>query len=337
MSNDVVEKSVEAFVADLRRLTDEVSRLIVGHRDIVDGVTTCLLAGGHALLEGVQGLGKTMLVRTLARALNITFSRIQFTPDLMPADVVGTNMITEDEAGHRAFSFQRGPVFTHILLADEINRATPKTQSAMLEAMQEKRVTVGGTHLELEPPFFVMATQNPLEMEGTYPLPEAQLDRFFFKILLGLPDRKELNTILTRTTGKDEADLGVIMKHETVLDWIKLAREVVIAEHVQDYAVRLTLATHPEGEFASDPVKQYVRYGSSPRGAQALILSAKIRALLDGRFNVSYTDVEAGVLPALRHRLILNFEAEADAVTADSILGGFREHVPRQMAEAVGV
>ncbi len=331
------QMKAEQFEKDFTRLRQEIQKVIVGNDPIIEQVLITLFSGGHCLLEGVPGLGKTLLVSTLSRVLDLNFSRIQFTPDLMPSDIVGTHLINETPQGRREFVFEKGPIFTNVLLADEINRATPKTQSAMLEAMQEKRVTVGGTHLELEPPFFVMATQNPLEMEGTYPLPEAQLDRFFFKILLGLPDRKELNTILTRTTGKDEADLGVIMKHETVLDWIKLAREVVIAEHVQDYAVRLTLATHPEGEFASDPVKQYVRYGSSPRGAQALILSAKIRALLDGRFNVSYTDVEAGVLPALRHRLILNFEAEADAVTADSILGGFREHVPRQMAEAVGV
>ena len=331
------QMKAEQFQKDFARLREEIQKVIVGNHPIIEQVLITLFSGGHCLLEGVPGLGKTLLVSTLSRVLDLNFSRIQFTPDLMPSDIVGTHLINETPQGRREFVFEKGPIFANVLLADEINRATPKTQSAMLEAMQERRVTVGGTHLELDPPFFVMATQNPLEMEGTYPLPEAQLDRFFFKILLGLPGRKELNTILTRTTGKDEADLGVIMKHETVLDWIKLAREVVIAEHVQDYAVRLTLATHPEGEFASDPVKQYVRYGSSPRGAQALILSAKIRALLDGRFNVSYTDVEAGVMPALRHRLILNFEAEADGVTTDSILEGFREHVPRQMTEAVGV
>ena len=333
--NEFQEKA-EGFKTDFARLREEIGKVIVGNDAVVEQVLITLFAGGHCLLEGVPGLGKTLLVSTLARVLDLKFSRIQFTPDLMPSDIVGTHLINENAAGRREFQFEKGPVFANVLLADEINRATPKTQSALLEAMQEKMVTVGGTHLNLDPPFFVMATQNPLEMEGTYPLPEAQLDRFFYKILVGLPDRAGLNTILSRTTGAEVAELSVVMQHAVVLDWIALAREVVIAEHVQDYIVRLTLATHPDSEFATEGVRQYVKYGSSPRGAQALNLGAKIRALLDGRFNVSYGDIEAGLLPALRHRMILNFEAEADGVTPDGLLAEFAKHVPHQAVEKVG-
>jgi MoxR-like ATPase len=289
-----------------------------------------LFSGGHCLLEGVPGLGKTLLISTLSKTLDLRFSRIQFTPDLMPSDIVGTHLINEDEHGRRVFVFERGPVFANVVLADEINRATPKTQSALLEAMQERQVTVGGTRNPLEPPFFVLATQNPLEMEGTYPLPEAQLDRFFFKILVTYPSRDELAVILNRTTRKDEPVISKVMSKDLVREWIGLARQVVIAEHVQDYAVRLTLATQPASGLSTPMVRQYVKYGSSPRGAQALTLASKIRALLDGRFNVSYSDIDENVLPALRHRLILNFEADADGVTSDQILAAFTKEIPRQ-------
>jgi len=304
--------------------------MIVGNEAVIDQVLITLFSGGHCLLEGVPGLGKTLLISTLSRTLDLRFSRIQFTPDLMPSDIVGTHLINEDEHGRRVFVFERGPVFANVVLADEINRATPKTQSALLEAMQERQVTVGGTRNSLEPPFFVLATQNPLEMEGTYPLPEAQLDRFFFKILVTYPSRDELAVILNRTTRKDEPVISKVMSKDLVREWIGLARQVVIAEHVQDYAVRLTLATQPASGFSTPMVRQYVKYGSSPRGAQALTLASKIRALLDGRFNVSYSDIDQNVLPALRHRLILNFEADADGVTSDQILAAFTEEIPRQ-------
>jgi MoxR-like ATPase len=321
------------FKQDFARLHGEISKVIVGNVRVIEEVLITLFSGGHCLLEGVPGLGKTLLISTLSQALDLKFSRIQFTPDLMPSDIVGTHLINETPQGHREFVFERGPVFGNVILADEINRATPKTQSALLEAMQEKMVTVGGTHLELERPFFVLATQNPLEMEGTYPLPEAQLDRFFFKILVGYPDRKSLSTILDRTTRKEVPTVGKIMDHATVLSWMDLARQVVIAEHVQDYAVRLSLATQPDSEFAPAMVKKYVKYGSSPRGAQALVLSSKIRALLDGRFNVGFADIDAGLLPAIRHRLILNFEADADDIKSDDVLATFKTEVPRQAAE----
>ena len=328
------QSQAQRFKADFARLHGEITRVIVGNATVIDEVLITLFAGGHCLLEGVPGLGKTLLISTLSQALDLKFSRIQFTPDLMPSDIVGTHIIAETETGRREFVFERGPVFANVVLADEINRATPKTQSALLEAMQEKMVTVGGTHLVLDPPFFVMATQNPLEMEGTYPLPEAQLDRFFFKILVGYPGREDLATILSRTTGDEVAQVERIMDQTTVQEWIDLARQVVIAEHVQDYAVRLTLASQPDSPYATELVKKYVRYGSSPRGAQALTLSSKIRALLDGRFNVSYGDIEQGLLPALRHRLILNFEAEADGVASDQILSAFIQEVPRQAERA---
>ncbi|MCE5229088.1 MoxR family ATPase [bacterium] len=328
------EGKAAQFKTDFARLHAEISKVIVGHERIVEDVLISLFAGGHCLLEGVPGLGKTLLISTLSQALELKFARIQFTPDLMPSDITGTHIINEDAEGRRAFQFERGPVFGNVILADEINRATPKTQSALLEAMQEKMVTVGNTHIKLDPPFFVMATQNPLEQEGTYPLPEAQLDRFFFKIMVGMPGRKEMGIILDRTTGKDVPVVQRIMAKNAVLEWMALARQAVIAPHVQDYAVRIVLATQPTSEFAPETVRKYVRYGSSPRGAQAITLAAKIRALLEGRFNVAFTDVEKSILPALRHRMILNFEAEADGVTSDQILATFPREVPRQLAGA---
>jgi MoxR-like ATPase len=325
------EEKAREFKQDFMRLHGEISKVIVGNEKIIEQVLITLFAGGHCLIEGVPGLGKTLLISTLSKALDLGFSRIQFTPDLMPSDIVGTHIINENTEGRRVFVFEKGPVFANVVLADEINRATPKTQSALLEAMQERHVTVAGKRNVLDPPFFVLATQNPLEMEGTYPLPEAQLDRFFFKILVTYPSREELSVILNRTTRKEEPQVGKVMSKDKVKEWIALARQVVIAEHVQDYAVRLTLATQPTSPFATELVKNYVKYGSSPRGAQALTLAAKIRALLDGRFNASYADIDNSVAPALRHRMILNYEADADNMTSDQILATFTKDVPRQM------
>lgn len=314
------ETRVREFHQRLQQLKTEIGKVMVGQSEVVDAVLVCLFSGGHCLLEGVPGLGKTHLVKSLAQVLAVKFSRIQFTPDLMPADIVGTNIVASDEEGRRAFRFERGPIFANIVLADEINRATPKTQSAMLEAMQEHRVSVGGQSYTLQEPFLVLATQNPLEMEGTYPLPEAQLDRFFYKVIVAFPSRSELAAILERTTEKDTAHLEPVITGNEVLAYQALVREVSIAPHVRDYAVRLVLATHPNSDWATDLVKRYVRYGSSPRGAQALVLAGKFYALSDARYNVSFADIERAVLPALRHRIIVNFEGEAEGVRADEVL-----------------
>jgi MoxR-like ATPase len=311
--------AVAGFRADLDRLRAEIGRRLVGQGDIVEGVIAALLAGGHVLLEGVPGLGKTLLVRTLAEALELSFSRVQFTPDLMPADVVGTNMIVDSPEGQRRFEFQRGPIFANLVLADEINRATPKTQSALLEAMQEQSVTVGKQTYPLAPPFFVLATQNPIEMEGTYPLPEAQLDRFFFKLRVELPGNDDLHAILDRTTGATDPVVRPVLGRERLLELRELVRQVPVARPIQDYAVRLIEATHPARSSVAR-VKKMVRYGSSPRGAQAVILAAKIRALSDGRFAPSFDDVRRSAAPALRHRVLLNFEGEAEGVRADDVL-----------------
>jgi MoxR-like ATPase len=291
-----------------------------------------MIAGGHALLEGVPGLGKTMLVRTMADSLDLAFGRIQFTPDLMPADITGTNILVEDESGTRRFSFQHGPIFANLVLADEINRATPKTQAALLEAMQDKTCTVANIVHPLAQPFFVLATQNPLEMEGTYPLPEAQLDRFFFKLLIPFPSADDLNEIIRRTTSGLQAVSERVADGATILAMGALAREVQIASHVSDFVVRLILSTHPENDRATQTVKRFVRYGVSPRGAQAIVLGAKIRALLDGRFNVSFDDIRAVTHPALRHRLILNFEAEAGGTSADEVLTSLLRDIPESAA-----
>jgi MoxR-like ATPase len=280
----------------------------------------------------VPGLGKTLLVRTLGEVLDLSFSRIQFTPDLMPADILGTNIVMEVPGGRREFQFQRGPIFAHLVLADEINRATPKTQSALLEAMQEHQVTAGGELRKLVEPFFVMATQNPIDQEGTYPLPEAQLDRFFFKILVGYPTAEEMTEVLSRTTTGARPDVERVLTREALLDLMKLVREVPAASHVKDYAVRLVLATHPKTDTASPIASQYLRFGSSPRGGQTLLLAGKVRALTDGRFNVSFDDIEAVAASALRHRLILNFEAEAEGITTDHIIGQILRDVPRDAA-----
>src|SRR3990172_5167190 len=325
-----IEQRAALFAERYKAVYKQLGRVIVGHSDIVHGVLTCLFVGGHCLLEGVPGLGKTLLVRTLAQTLNLHFSRIQFTPDLMPADILGTNMIVEDQSGHREFQFQQGPIFTQICLADEINRATPKTQSALLEAMQERSISIAGHVYKLKPPFFVMATQNPIEQEGTYPLPEAQLDRFFFKLLLGYSSREELNTIIERATKGVIIEPDKVMDGEEIVQWQQLVREVILAPHVQDYIARLTLATHPEGPFALPITNQYLRWGSSPRGAQTLALSAKILALFSIHYNVSFEDVRRVYLPALRHRVILNFEAQAEGIDPDKVLLEVLQKVPEK-------
>jgi MoxR-like ATPase len=293
----------------------------------VEGVVDALLAGGHVLLEGVPGLGKTALVRALAEALDLTFSRVQFTPDLMPADITGTNIIVEDAGGGRRFEFQPGPVFANILLADEINRATPKTQSALLEAMQDRSVTVGRHSHELAPPFFVLATQNPVELEGTYPLPEAQLDRFLFKLRVGAPSRDELHAILDRTTGAPPVAMKPILGRARVLELQRLIREVPVARPVQDFAVRLIEASHPTASAIPD-IRKYLRFGSSPRGAQAIMLAAKVRALRERRFSPSFADVRAVATPSLRHRLLLNFDGEAEAIDTDALVATLLDRTP---------
>src|SRR6476646_550808 len=315
-------------------LEAEIGKVIVGQPDIVRGVLTCLFVGGHVLLEGVPGLGKTLLVRTLAQALDLKFARIQFTPDLMPSDIIGTNIISEAPDGRRDFRFQSGPLFAQIVLADEINRATPKTQSALLEAMQEHSVTVGGTVHKLQEPFFVLATQNPIEQEGTYPLPEAQLDRFFFKLIVGYSGRDEMATIIDRTTRGEIIEPKKVMDGEEILKWQHLIREVILAKHVQDYIARLTLATHPDGHFSVPITNQYLRWGSSPRGARTLTLAAKVRALLSGRYNVSFEDVRRVCVPAMRHRVILNFEAEAEGIDPDKILLEILQKVPEKAEDS---
>jgi MoxR-like ATPase len=322
-----LKQQLDAFRADFQILRSEVAKVIVGHGDILDDTLTAFIAGGHVLLEGVPGLGKTLTVRTLADALHLKFARIQFTPDLMPADLVGTNIVSEDESGRKRFEFQAGPVFANILLTDEINRATPKTQSALLEAMQEHGVTVGGITHRLSKPFFVMATQNPLEMEGTYPLPEAQLDRFFFKLLVKFPTGPELAEILDRTTETRNPKAAAVLSGERILEMSRLSRLIPIADDVRKYGIGVILASHPDNPLATKMVRQFVRFGSSPRGAQAMILAAKIRAILDNRYHVSREDLQRVAAPVLRHRMILNFEGQAEGISTDSVIEDIIKHV----------
>jgi MoxR-like ATPase len=332
-----MQKRAEQFRARYQAVREQIGRVIVGHDDIVHGVLTCMFVGGHCLLEGVPGLGKTLLVRTLAKTLDLHFSRIQFTPDLMPADILGTNMVMEAPDGKRFFEFQKGPIFTQICLADEINRATPKTQSAMLETMQEGSITVAGHNYQLQKPFFVLATQNPIEQEGTYPLPEAQLDRFMFKLVVGYSTREELATVIDRTTRGEVIEPIKVMDGPEILKWQQLVREVILAKHVQDYVVRLTLASHPGGPFAAAITNQYLRWGSSPRGAQTLALAAKVRALLEGRYNVSFEDVRRVYMPAMRHRVILNFEAQAEGIDTDRVLLEILQKVPEKADDTASI
>lgn len=327
----VQDINLEEFSRLAQSIEAEVGRVIVGQKDVIRQVVICILSGRHALLEGVPGLGKTQLIRTLADALDLKFSRIQFTPDLMPSDIVGTDILEDTEEGRKAFRFQSGPVFANLVLADEINRATPKTQSALLEAMQEKTVTVANRSYTLEPPFFVLATQNPLEMEGTYPLPEAQLDRFMFKINVDYPSLDDLIHIVERTTGVETPHASKVADGRQVISMGKLALETPVASHVSSYVARLILATHPEDASAPEIVRNYVRYGASPRGAQALIIGGKVHALLEGRFNVAFEDVQAVAPAALRHRLLLNFEGLAEGISPDAVIRELIKTVPKQV------
>lgn len=321
MTHSELPSQVEQFRTRFRAIQQELGKMMVGQDELVEGVLVAFFAGGHVLMEGVPGLGKTMLVRTLADAVHLKFSRVQFTPDLMPTDIIGTNLIVEDAEGRKSFQFQPGPVFANIVLADEINRATPKTQSALLEAMQEHHVTVGGIQHPLEEPFLVLATQNPLEMEGTYPLPEAQLDRFFFKLKVRFPSADELHTILDRTTVVDRPQIQKVLKDPEEMRVLRtVVRQVPLAREIQAHAIALVMGTHPDTEQAPALTKKYVRYGASPRAAQALILAGKIYALLDGRFHVARADLDRAAPAALRHRVILNFEGEAEGTTTDAII-----------------
>jgi len=328
------EANLRLAVDRLNSVRSEIAKVIVGQDDVVEGVLICLLSGGHVLLEGVPGLGKTTLLRTLARALQLKYSRIQFTPDLMPADIVGSMIIETDDRGGKGLRFQPGPIFANLVLADEINRATPKTQSALLEAMQERTVTSGTTTHELDRPFLVMATQNPIEMEGTYPLPEAQLDRFLMKILVTYPSRDELSRIVERTVQREEVAPVPVMDREAILEVRSVCREVLVAPHVQEYAIQLVMATQPEQEEAHELARRYIRYGSSPRGAQALVECGRVHALMRGRFHLAIEDVQRVAPAVLRHRVILNFDAHADGQTPETILSAIIKGVTAKASVA---
>ncbi len=329
-TTEAIEKA-ESIKKNFDIITGELSKVIVGQTELIQDLLICLLCGGHALIEGVPGLGKTLIVKTLSQVLDLKYSRIQFTPDLMPADILGTNIMNEDEKGHRYFEFYKGPIFGQIILADEINRATPKTQSALLEAMQEESITVFGNKYPLEPPFIVLATQNPIEMEGTYPLPEAQIDRFFFKLKIGYPTSDQLNEIIEKTTEDYEPKVNKVIDTDTILGMKTLVKQVPMAEHVKDYAIRLVLASHPNGQYSIEMVKQYVRFGSSPRGVQGLVMAGKVKALLEGRYNASYEDIRKVVRPALRHRVLLNLRGEAEGINEDDIIEDILKRVPHKL------
>ncbi len=323
-----IASQIDQFTEQFLEVKAEIHKVIVGNDEIIDGTLISLLSKGHVLLEGIPGIGKTKIVATVADVLHLVFSRIQFTPDLMPGDIVGSDVVHESDTGEKHLAFQKGPIFTNILLADEINRATPKTQSALLEAMQERSVTVGTTTHRLPPPFFVLATQNPLEMEGTYPLPEAQLDRFFYKLRIMYPPPDDMHEIMDRTTRREEPTAATVLDQEQILEMRDTARSVPIARPVQDYAIRLTLATHPDTPHAHPMTEKYVRFGASPRGTQTLVIGGKVNALLNGRVHVSCEDIRAMALPALRHRVLLNFEGEAERIDTDMIISAILKDVP---------
>lgn len=327
MTTEVANK-IELFTEQFQRVKEEISKVIVGNEEIINGTLISLLAKGHVLLEGIPGIGKTKIVATVADVLHLSFSRIQFTPDLMPGDILGSDVVHESDTGEKFLDFQKGPIFTNILLADEINRATPKTQSALLEAMQERTVTVGKTTHLLDPPFFVLATQNPLEMEGTYPLPEAQLDRFFYKLRIMYPEPNDMHDIMDRTTQTEEPEAVTVLDRDQILLMRETARSVPIARPVQDYAIRLTLATHPGTSYAHPMTDKYVRFGASPRGTQTLVIGGKVNALLSDRVHVSCEDIRSMLLPALRHRVLLNFEGEAERIETDTILTEIMSDIP---------
>ncbi|MBW2085004.1 MAG: MoxR family ATPase [Deltaproteobacteria bacterium] len=325
-----IEKA-DLIIQNFNLITDELSKIIVGQTSLIENILVCLLCGGHALVEGVPGLGKTLIVKTLSQVLDLKYSRIQFTPDLMPADILGTNIVNQDEQGNRYFEFFKGPIFGQVILADEINRATPKTQSALLEAMQEERVTIFGREYPLEPPFIVLATQNPLEMEGTYPMPEAQIDRFFFKLKIEYPTSDQLEEIIEKTTEDYQPELNKVVDSDSILQMKKLVRQVPIALHVKNYAIRLVLASHPDDHASIERTKKYVRYGASPRGVQTLVLAGKVRALFQGRYNASLEDIRAAAKPALRHRIILNLRGEAEGINEDDIIDDILNGVPEKV------
>jgi MoxR-like ATPase len=322
-----LNEKVEAIRSNFERINNELAKIIVGQNLLIKHLFTCLLSGGHALIEGVPGLGKTLIVRSLSKILDLKYSRIQFTPDLMPADILGTNIVKEDGEGSRYFEFYKGPIFGQLILADEINRASPKTQSALLEAMQEEKVTVFGTKYHLEPPFMVLATQNPIEMEGTYPLPEAQVDRFFFKIKISYPDQNELLEIIDKTTEDYKYELRGVIGADSILEMKSLVRQIPIASHVKDYAIRLVLASHPDNPHATEQIKQYVLFGASPRGVQSLILAGKVNAVVEGRYNVSLEDISEVAKAALRHRIVLNIRGETEGIDVDNVIEEIIESV----------
>jgi MoxR-like ATPase len=322
-----LNEKVDTIRSNFELIINELAKIIVGQNLLIKHLFTCLLGGGHALIEGVPGLGKTLIVRSLSKILDLKYSRIQFTPDLMPADILGTNIVKEDGKGSRYFEFYKGPIFGQLILADEINRASPKTQSALLEAMQEEKVTVFGTKYHLEPPFMVLATQNPIEMEGTYPLPEAQIDRFFFKLKISYPDQDELQEIIDKTTEDYQYELKRVIEADSILEMKSLVRQIPIASHVKDYAIRLVMASHPDNTQATEQIKQYVLFGASPRGVQTLILAGKVNAVIDGRYNVSIEDINDVANAALRHRIVLNIRGETEGIDVDNVIEEIIESV----------